>query len=173
MQKLIRRAAQAERLVTRRGTRKSEKIKHAEQQQEFRKRMAAVRDTNTALKLARQRRREDWEMGPLAPTRDTPIMGETNAYWGSLSMNRALGQLPQKQIELACKWAGGSKYLCLKPGDRLAIMEGPDKGKIGTLSTINLDEGAVTLEGDDLEVSRFLSPRIGLAKIDLWQYCIG
>lgn len=156
MQKLIRRTAQAERQATRRITKKSDSFKHAEQQERFKKRMSAVRETNVALKLARQRRREDWEMGSLAPMRDTPIKGPDGAYWGSLPLSRALGQLPQKQIDLACKWAGGSKYLCLKPGDKLAIMEGPDKGQIGTLRSISLEEGAVILEAEELEVNQLL-----------------
>lgn len=152
MQKLLRRTAQAEKQAARRKAKRNDTLKRAAQNQEFRKRMGGVRDANLALNAARARRREDWEMGPLAPQRDTPIRSKDGSYWGSLSLGRSLGELSDKQLELACKWAGGKKYLCVKPGDKVAIMQGPDKGKIGTVKSIEEQDGSATLEGDHLQV---------------------
>lgn len=153
MQKLLRRTAQAEKQAARRKAKRNDSLKRATQNLDFRKRMGAVRDANLSLNAARLRRREDWELGPLAPQRDTPIRGQDGSYWGSLSLTRTMTELPDKQVALACKWAGGKKYLCIKPGDRVAIMQGPDKGKIGTVRSIEEKEGAAILEGDHLQVS--------------------
>lgn len=154
MQKLLRRTAQAEKQAARRRTKRSDALQRANQNLDFKKRMSAVRDANISLNEARRRRREDWELGPLAPQRDTPIEGRSGGYWGSLSLNRSMTNLPDKQIELACKWAGGRRYLCLKTGDRVAIMQGPDKGKIGSVRTIVESEASVILEGDHLQVGQ-------------------
>lgn len=154
VQKLLRRAAQAERQVARRKAKRNDAMKRATVNLDFRKRMGAVRDANKALSAARLRRREDWELGPLAPQRDTPIRNSDGSYWGSLSLTRTMGDLPHKQLSLACKWAGGQRYLCLKAGDRVAIMQGPDKGKIGTVRSIAQSDGCVVLDGDNLQVSR-------------------
>lgn len=158
MQKLLRRTAQAEKQAARRKAKRNEPVKRASQNQDFKKRMMAVKNANQALNDARVRRREDWTMGPLAPQRDTPIRDAGGAYWGSMSLVRAMGSIPQKQRDLACKWAGGSRHLCLKVGDKVAIMQGPDKGKIGLVRTIVENEGSVILEGDHLQVQpRLLS----------------
>lgn len=120
--------------------------------------MMAVREANESLADARRRRQEDWEMGAIRPQRDTSVKHtKSDAFWGSLSLQRQLGSLPEKQIELACKWAGGKKYLCLKAGDRVTITQGSDKGKIGTIRSIQEEEASVTLEGDHLMVSAFCS----------------
>lgn len=129
-------------------------MKMARQREEFRQRMSGTQETHASLKDAVRRRREDWEMGPLAPQRDTPLRDETGAYWGSISLRRNLADnLPEKQRDLACRWAGGRKTLCIKAGDRVAIMDGPDKGKISTIQYVQEEGGFVALEGDNLKVS--------------------
>ncbi|KAK7748037.1 hypothetical protein SLS53_001289 [Cytospora paraplurivora] len=152
MQKLLRRTAQAERQVIRRSTKKGKMAKNAEQRDDFNRRMSATKGSHKALKDAARRRREDWEMGPLAPQRDTPLRDSTDAYFGTLSLRRNLGDsFPEKQLDLACRWAGGRKTFCVKAGDRVAIMEGPDKGKIGTVKFLNEEQGTVALEGEHLQ----------------------
>lgn len=127
-------------------------MKMARQREEFRQRMSGTQETHASLKDAVRRRQEDWEMGPLAPQRDTPLRDETGAYWGSISLRRNLADtLPEKQRDLACRWAGGRKTLCIKAGDRVAIMDGPDKGKISTIQSVQEEGGFVSLEGDDLK----------------------
>lgn len=153
MLKLLKRTLQVEQLAVRRKAKRAEIKARARLQDEFKNRMQSVVITNKSLVNARRRRREDWELGPLAPRRDTPIKDANGAYWGTSSLGEAMGSFGSRQRDLACRWAGGAKYLCLKAGDRAAIMQGPDKGKIGTIRTVNLDEAQVTLEAENLQVS--------------------
>ncbi|PSR78808.1 hypothetical protein BD289DRAFT_443359 [Coniella lustricola] len=152
MQKLLKRTAQAEKQAARRIKKRNDLVKNDDQRTQFRGRMSGVVEANMYLKDARRRRHEDWSMGAIAPQRDTPIqeVKGADAFWGSLSMTRSRTAMPEKQMDLACKWAGGWKFLCLKPGDRVTIIEGPDKGKIGTISTMPDDSPHVQLEGDHL-----------------------
>lgn len=152
MQKLLRRTAQAERQVLRRASKKGKMAQRAEQREDFKRRMAATQDSHRAVKEAARRRREDWEMGPLAPQRDTPLKDSTDAYFGTMGLRRNMGEnFPEKQRELACRWAGGRKTFCVKAGDRVAIMEGPDKGKIGIVKFLSEEQGSVALEGEHLQ----------------------
>lgn len=160
MQKLMRRTAQAERQVIRRSKKQGKMRKMALQRQDFKQRMAGTQEAHASLKDATRRRREDWEMGSLAPRRDTPLPDSSGAYWGSVSLSRNLAdRIPEKQRDLACRWAGGRKTLCIKQGDRVAIMEGPDKGKISTIKYVQEEGAFVALEGEHLMVSFLL---------DLW-----
>lgn len=104
-------------------------------------------------------RHEDWEMGPLAPRRDVPILpGDANVLesqgggplsWGSISSNRAsLGQYyTEAEREASAAWAGGMKRLCIRPGDRVVVMEGPCKGQIGEINMILEHKAAVEIQG--------------------------
>lgn len=160
MQKLLRRTAQAERQAIRRSKKQGKMRKMAEQRQEFVQRMGGTQETHASLKAAVRRRQEDWEMGALAPQRDTPLRDANNSYWGSISLRRNLADtLPEKQRDLACRWAGGRRTLCIKMGDRVAIMEGPDKGKISVVKYVQEEGAFVALEGENLQVSMFLDPR--------------
>lgn len=152
MQKLLKRTAQAEKQVARRKALRQDIKKRAEGQQDFNKRMQALTDANRALIAARRRRREDYELGSLAPRRDTPVKDANGAYWGSISLNRSMSELGERQRDLACKWAGGVKHLCVKVGDRVAIMQGPDKGQIGSVRAVMEEEAIFVLEGDHLQV---------------------
>lgn len=157
MQKLLRRTAQAERQVIRRSKKQGKMMKMARQRQEFRQRMGATQETHRSLKDAARRRREDWEMGALAPQRDTPLRDANESYWGSIGLHRNLADtLPEKQRDLACRWAGGRKTLCIKAGDRVAIMDGPDKGKISTVKYAQEEGAFVALEAENLMVRLFL-----------------
>lgn len=152
MQKLLKRTAQAEKQVARRKALRKSIEKGVRERGVFNKRMAAVQDANRLLINARQRQRQDYEMGPLAPRRDTHIRDPSGTFWGTVSLARSNVELGEKQRELACKWAGGLQHLCIKPGDRVAIMEGPDKSKIGIVREIVLEDGTVSLEGAHLDV---------------------
>lgn len=153
MQKLLKRTVQVEKQAARRKAKRADIKERVKLQEEFKKRMNAVVYTNRSLADARRRRREDWELGPLAPRRDTPLKDANSAYWGTTSISSSMDALGARQKNLACQWAGGAKYLCLKVGDRVAIMQGQDKGKIGTINNVDVDEAHVTLEGENLKVS--------------------
>lgn len=152
MQKLLKRTKQAERQVARRKDKRTAMRERLEAQSDFKARMSSLKDINRSVAAARLRRREDWELGPLAPRRDTPLKDENGAYWGSASLQQNMSEFGERQRELACKWAGGTRYLCLKAGDRVAIMQGADKGKIGVVRSIMEEEAMVVVDGDHLQV---------------------
>lgn len=154
MEKLLKRTAQAERQAARRLARRSKIAERADLRSNFARRMQAYAAVNKSRRDARKMQREDWQLGPLAPQRDTPIKNPQGAYFGSASEEVAMHRFGDKQIDLACKWAGGTKFLCLKVGDRVAITEGPNKGKIAPIKTIEMDKGVVTLDDDLMQVSR-------------------
>lgn len=109
---------------------------------------SAVSEIRQNLKDARQARREDWEMGPLAPKRDLGFNNygafkETvRQDWTNYGLHQARPQL----IEHRCAWAGGARQLNLAPQDRVVIMDGPDKGKIDRIKDVQAENGTVTLE---------------------------
>lgn len=152
MQKLLKRTTTAERQVARRLTKRKQLVERAEERVEFRKRMQAYAIVNKMRIAARKNQREDWALGPLAPRRDTHIKNDLGAYWGSTPEQLIMSEYGERQIELACEWAGGKKYLCIKAGDRVAIMEGPDKGKIATIRSVIVEKGCVALDGELMQV---------------------
>ena len=144
MQKVIRRTILAEKQAVRRAAKRQEKKqrewrKNALEQGRFQR-----KDEIDNIKKARQALREDWELGPLAPKRD--VGADKDAY-GTISTLRSRGPvLTQKARWDQRKWIGG-KYPTIVVEDRVAIMEGRDKGKIGTLMDIDLTRGECKVEG--------------------------
>lgn len=148
MQKLIKRAAQAQRQVARRATKDLE-LQHRHQRGRSRMAMReAVAELRQNIKDARRARNEDWHMGPLAPKRDLgfndygTISEPTRLDWS----NHGLHQPRPKVLDQRCAWAGGAKQLCLTPQDRVVILGGPDKGKIDRIQSVQAETGTVTLE---------------------------
>ncbi len=60
-----------------------------------------------------------------------------------------------------CKWAGGAYYLNLAEGDRVVLLDGPDKGRIGQVIEINHDTAEVTVQ--DLNKARASPLALALA----------
>ncbi|KAL2126045.1 hypothetical protein VTI74DRAFT_1866 [Chaetomium olivicolor] len=150
MDKILRRVAMAERQAARRAKRWQEQKAAADKvrrlQEITRTRQQAGHDLNAAIKA----RHEDLELGPLAPRRDVSKVDKFGNYWGSISTERVLLQvgLTEQQREARAAWAGGCQYLCLAPGDRVVITEGPEKGKISTIANIKKDQMTVELDGN-------------------------
>ncbi|GAO19088.1 uncharacterized protein UV8b_07253 [Ustilaginoidea virens] len=148
MQKLAKRAAQAQRQATRRARQhvENEKIDHRIQNRDALK--GALSEIRRNLKDARQARMEDWEMGPLAPKRDLGfnnygVLKEAARFdWTNSGLHQAKPQL----VEQRCAWAGGVRQLNLVPQDRVLIMDGPDKGKIDRIKDVQAENGTVTLQ---------------------------
>ncbi|KAG5985613.1 hypothetical protein E4U43_005971 [Claviceps pusilla] len=162
MQKLAKRAAQAQRQATRRARQQMERqnIDHRIQNRQALR--SAVSEIRQNLKDARQARKEDWELGPLAPKRD---LGFNN--YGAFAenvrqdwTNSGLHQQKPQLIEQRCAWAGGVRQLNLAPQDRVVIMDGPDKGKIDRIKDVQPESGTVTLQTHHraLSVGMFESP---------------
>jgi large subunit ribosomal protein L24 len=162
MDKLARRVRMAERQVARR-LKKEAKTEYlwTTKMERMRTTKELGRDASKSIKQAIVARREDWELGPLAPRRDVPRV-ELNAAdnaWGTIGVTRALMSLKlnERQLEARCAWAGGSKYLCLMPGDRVVVVEGTMKGKIDKVAEINIEEGVVQLADAKVRLLLFFS----------------
>jgi large subunit ribosomal protein L24 len=147
MQKLAKRAAQAQRQAVRRAARIAEETRKTEQNRARRYLKEANAEIRSNIHEARRARKEDWELGPLAPKRDLGFNG-----YGEISTGRRdWSQGGQFKInpELAakrCAWAGGVKQFCLAPGDRVVIMDGQEKGKIDRIKSVQPEDGLVLLE---------------------------
>ncbi|WYZ37298.1 hypothetical protein EsH8_II_000804 [Colletotrichum jinshuiense] len=142
MQKLIKRTAQAEKQVARRLKKRSRVENGQEKAQRFREQRQQLTELNNDVKAARISRSEKWGLGPMAPRRD---IFDT---YGALETNRQGRSTPLKpeEIEARCAWAGGCQYLNIAVKDRVVLLEGPDKGKIDRIASINPEYGTVQLE---------------------------
>ena len=153
IQRLSRRVAQAERQVARRQVAR-DRLKHNQTKQENRQvRGPGVRDAGLMLKEAIVARSESWELGPLAPRRDVwSARSETHPHWASVGMDQASPRLKltEAQVEARCAWAGGSKTLCLREEDRVAVIEGPWKGRIGRIESFSMESASLKIK--DLQV---------------------
>ncbi|KAF7543718.1 hypothetical protein G7Z17_g10515 [Cylindrodendrum hubeiense] len=155
MQKLAKRVAQAQRQAGRRAQKQAE-TEH--QGYKLRNRQAlrsAVSEVRENLLDARRARAENWEMGPLAPKRDLGFNGygmfaeSVRTDWSNYGLYSPRPEIVQKR----CGWAGGVKMLNLAVEDRVVILDGPDKGKIDRIRTINLMTGHVTLQNNHRAIS--------------------
>ncbi|KAL2021560.1 hypothetical protein VTK56DRAFT_7059 [Thermocarpiscus australiensis] len=150
MDKILRRVRMAERHVARRYKRNQERIYAAQKKRRLQEVAQLRREAGYELGAAIKARHEDLELGPLAPRRDISKKDPFGNYWGSISSQRALLQvnLTDEQKKARTAWAGGPRYLCVAPGDRVVVLEGPYKGKISTIESINWDVMAVELAGN-------------------------
>lgn len=157
MQKVIRRTLLAEkqaarRLAKRKDTSKREQAKSNREQSRY-LRKDEVRD----IKTARQVRKEDWELGPLAPRRD---VGSLKEAYGTINSQRTRGTLlNEKEKERLLESVGG-KYLVFSKEDRVVLLEGRDKGKIGKITAIDAARGECTVEGLNLVSYSTILPNI-------------
>ncbi|KAI0205479.1 KOW domain-containing protein [Astrocystis sublimbata] len=156
MQKIARRVATAERVVAKRKKGKDFKLYRHERHQD-KKEMVDLRKTvKTEIESAKQAIKNDWAMGALSPRRD---VGERHDTIGSISRQRVSQskQLTLAQLNARCRWAGGATYLNLAVHDRVVLLDGPDKGRIGNILEINHESAEVTVK--DLNKSNiFVEP---------------
>lgn len=148
MQRILKRTAQAQRQVARRATKTEKKEKQAIRVRHVQALKAAGQEIRMNLRDARSARKEDWELGPLAPKRDLGYNDYGTFKEGIRQDYTNNGNyVPQKKIiEQRCAWAGGVTQLNLAPEDRVVILEGPDKGKIDRIKEINKEDGTLTLQ---------------------------
>ena len=83
----------------------------------------------------RKARKEDWQMGPrIAPRRDA---GKAERY-GTIAQ-ALMSPVEQQQSRRKKAW--------LAAGDRVAVLEGRDKGKIGYVSVVSPESMTVKVDG--------------------------
>jgi len=158
MDKILRRVRMAERQVARRNKERAFREYMQEKRNRRRTRAKLAAEVRLDIGYAIGRRHEDLEMGPITPNRDIMKVNRFGNYYGSISTSRALLDFPitEKEREARCAWAGGSKYLCLAPGDRVVITEGHLKGRITTIESIDRNLMTVELAADFTLVSQLL-----------------
>ncbi|KHJ35941.1 putative kow domain-containing protein domain-containing protein [Erysiphe necator] len=146
-QKLLRKATMAKNQLARRKARQADRD-YRDQRKINRENSAYIyKQQKSLIQNARIVRREDWELGPLAPKRDT---GDEKETYGAIDGHLIKGpKLSKEEAEERMKDFGG-KYLSLFKGDRVVILEGRDKGKIGKVLEVDRERAECTVEGLNL-----------------------
>lgn len=146
MQKILRRVATAERVATKRQKAKGlilYKVDKKEQSARDRRHVAVAQKE---IADAKQTIRDDWAMGSLAPRTD---IGSFQDAYGAIGESRysSPGGFSLAMRNARCRWAGGAYYLNLAEGDRVVLLDGPDKGRIGPVADINHEAAEVKVKG--------------------------
>ncbi|KAF2467046.1 uncharacterized protein BDR25DRAFT_267852 [Lindgomyces ingoldianus] len=143
MQRIINRAERATRTRIRRLDRLKAKERNlAEKQYRFQALQRENRWIRQELKTARQNLIEDWKLGPLRPNR---AVGENKEKFGALERE----QMGRPQLPNHMKFK--EELLPFKPDDRVVVIRGPEKGKIGVIQRVNRDTNEVVVK--DVNVS--------------------
>jgi large subunit ribosomal protein L24 len=137
MQKLLKRSALARRQVERKYKQKLAQKEKVDQLTRVSQAATISKEYGANKRYERQARREDWNMGNLAPKRDA---GDNAGLYGSISIDAMKG------VELAPKHRAKIPF---EPGDRVVIVQKrhPDQGKIGKIIEVKEENGTVTVEG--------------------------
>ncbi|KAM5455781.1 hypothetical protein MaudCBS49596_001682 [Microsporum audouinii] len=136
MEKVLRRAALASNQAKRKAKVVLEKDRRNKLRGDLKEKFAYNRSLLDEAIEERKNRREDWLKGPLAPRRN---IGERDILYGTISTNRLrLPKVPESKR---------MKYVTLAPGDRVCMVRGRDKGKIGKVLQVDEESQSVTVEG--------------------------
>ncbi|KAF2235172.1 hypothetical protein EV356DRAFT_445390 [Viridothelium virens] len=148
MQRVLGRSAAAERQAARRLSKlRDKKLKKSINR--YRVEVTQMKSRNVqTVKEARRQRKEDWELGPLAPKRD---VGDNAERYGTMDTRQMhLPQLLKKDR---------MKHWFIREGDRVAIVKGRDQGQIGKVLAIHKDSESVSISGlnmMEVRVSEFM-----------------
>lgn len=145
--KLLRKATMAENQLARRTARQKAREERDQRKSERENAFYLSRQQKNILQRAQVVRREDWELGPLAPKRD---VGDQKDTYGAIDGQLVRGaKLSKEEAEEKMKDFGG-KFLSLVKGDRVVLLEGRDKGKIGKVLSVDRERAECTVEGLNL-----------------------
>ncbi|KLJ08477.1 hypothetical protein EMPG_16077 [Blastomyces silverae] len=136
MQKAIRRAALAANQAKRRARIQAQQDRRDEIRKFFQERQRYERTILDQITAERKSRREDWIKGPLAPKRD------------AADLEGAYGTIPPETTRLpTLPREDRTKLVNFAPGDRVVVLKGRDRGKIGKVHNVNAESGTVTVGG--------------------------
>lgn len=135
MQKVIQRTATARKQAQKKLFRAKREEKLVDRKDLLRQRKEYGRALNDNAKAAREARWEDWTKGPLAPKRDAGKQANTFGALDAAVMNPP--KIPARQRR---------KHILFTPGDRVCVIRGRDKGKIGEISQVNEDSETVQIK---------------------------
>lgn len=108
----------------------------------------ARKQFTNSIKAERHNRREDYELGPLAPRRD---VGDAKETYGTVTGQQMRAEpIDYRKIEEVLKSVGYCKkwkIINLVVEDRVVLLEGRDKGMIGMIQEIDIARGTCSVEG--------------------------
>ena len=136
MQKVLRRTALAKAQYARKAERRSERLARESRRTRLREEFGNARLARKDIKQARLARREDWELGPLAPVRN---VGDEKETYGAMDIGRV------RPVELAEEER--VKFWNIVENDRVVVLEGKDKGKIGVVKSLEKKSNMVIVAG--------------------------
>ncbi|TKA81566.1 hypothetical protein B0A55_03016 [Friedmanniomyces simplex] len=137
MQKVIQRTVRAERVANRKHAKVREHEIRGEGWAASQQINRLVRATGANIKAARLHRQQDWDAGSLlAPRRD---VGEKATTYGAIPVHEI--NIPKLQPHQQPKW------FPISEGDRVVVIKGRDKGKIGDCIEVMRDQGCVRVKG--------------------------
>ena len=134
MQRVLLRNILARNQALKRQRRKGEETLNKEADEVRREKFAVARSERSLVKAERAHRREDWMLGPLAPNR---LAGKDGGGYGM--MGRLSAQTPtvmKRERE---------KYINIVVNDRVVVVSGREKGKIGKVEIVNEERQSVVL----------------------------
>lgn len=140
MQKVIRRTILAEKQAARRLGKRKEKYAFEEAKSARFNFRFSQRSASADIKTARQVRREDWELGPLAPRRDVGLKKDT---YGTVETHRLQGKKLSFEERVKLNPLGDT----IVKGDRVVLLEGRDRGKIGKVQSVDSSTQMLTVDG--------------------------
>lgn len=143
MQKILRRAATADYQAASRLARRKDKFERENRKSQRENERFAQRTLARDIKEERQARREDWEQGPLAPKRDVGFKKDT---YGTIDAMRLQGRQLTIAERLEVNPVGG-RYANIVVGDRVVLLAGKDKGKIGKITAVDRRRQECTIDG--------------------------
>lgn len=136
MQKVLRRNILSRNQLLRRARKEIKQEVKIENQKILTAKVRLNRFAQTDIKAERKNRREDWLLGPLAPNRD---VGKLKDAYGSMD--------PERQTPAEIPVAKRAKYCNFAVGDRVCVIEGREKGKIGEVQEVDRKTETVTVQG--------------------------
>ncbi|KAJ9642375.1 hypothetical protein H2199_004755 [Coniosporium tulheliwenetii] len=139
MQKVIQRTAMAERQAARKALLRTQKQAREERTINRTQRNVIRTLEIKAIKAAHKAQREDWELGSLAPRRD---VGDLKDTYGTLDPRRLSPVKPEPKDRI--------EYHNIVEGDRVVMIKGRDRGKIGEVTELNKETDTVTVRGYNL-----------------------
>ncbi|KAI0018279.1 hypothetical protein F4780DRAFT_534239 [Xylariomycetidae sp. FL0641] len=155
MQKILRRVKTAERVAAKRKANKDRLDAIGRRQQETNTLQKQLRWVNREINSAKTRIVQNFYMGPKASRRAVgnnagKLNGIDNVRFGPYVA------LAPSKLDARCRWAGGFKNLNVVPGDRVVLLAGPERGRIGKIRRIDEDNAEAIIE--DLNRSNIRTP---------------
>lgn len=144
MQKVLRRTILAERQVARRKAKELGKVTRQQEIQARQNLDYTNQEIDSQILQAQKARREDYELGSLAPRRD---VGDLKDKYGTINSYRMKAEeLRGPALQKALEPFGG-QHLNIVAGDRVVIIDGVDRGKIGKIREVDKGAAHCTIEG--------------------------